>query len=138
MMARKNTNTNNVNAGPLLFLIKPIVLCHFHCHCHCHCCCLSSLEYSLSLHAGYPGRSKGPFKWFQHSTNLRSTKVDRMLGKCWTSSIPFNIFENKGNVVWILSESLSQFKFDSTHFQQAFNNVEKPVQMPLIFGSTKC
>ena len=53
-----------------------------------------------------------------------------MLDKC------FNIFENKGNVVWMLHESLNQLKFDSTHFQQvfnifyAFNNVERPVQTP--------
>ena len=48
-----------------------------------------------------------------------------MLGKCWTNversvqtaSASFNIFENKGSVVWMLSESLKQFKFDSTRFQ---------------------
>ena len=38
-----------------------------------------------------------------------------------TASAPFNIFVNKGNVVWMLNESLNQFKFDSTGFQQAFN-----------------
>ena len=48
-------------------------------------------------------------------------------------STPFNIFKNKGNVEAIWKESLNQFKFDSTHFQQAynifyaFNNVEQPV-----------
>ena len=36
----------------------------------------------------------------------------------WT---PFNIFKNKGNVEAMLNESLNQFKFDSTHLQQAFN-----------------
>ena len=38
-----------------------------------------------------------------------------------TVSKPFNIFKNKGNVESMLNESLNQFKFDSTHFQQAFN-----------------
>ena len=45
-----------------------------------------------------------------------------------TVSTPFNIFKNKGNVEEMLNRSLNQFKFDSTHFQQAFNNVERPVQ----------
>ena len=27
---------------------------------------------------------KGPFERFQLLTNIRSTKVERMLGKCWT------------------------------------------------------
>ena len=59
-----------------------------------------------------------------------------------TVSTPFNIFKNKGNVESTLNESLNQFKFDSTHFEQAFNifyafdNVERPVQTPLTFGST--
>ena len=59
-----------------------------------------------------------------------------------TVSTPCNIFKNKGNVESMLNESLNQFKFDSTHFQQAFNvfyafnNVERPVQTPLTFGST--
>ena len=47
------------------------------------------------------------------------------MGKCWTNversvqtaSTPFNIFENKENDVWMLSESLKQFKFDSRRFQ---------------------
>ena len=38
-------------------------------------------------------------------------------------STPFNIFKNKSNVKSMLNESLNQFKFDSTHFQQAFNNI---------------
>ena len=38
-----------------------------------------------------------------------------------TVSTPFNIIKNKGNVEAMLNESLNQFKFDSTHFQQAFN-----------------
>ena len=37
-----------------------------------------------------------------------------------TVSTPFNIFKNKENVESMLNESLNQFKFDSTHFQQAF------------------
>ena len=55
---------------------------------------------------------------------------------------PFNIFKNKGNVEAMLNESLKQFKFDSTHFQQtfnifyAFNNAERPAQASPIFGST--
>ena len=36
-----------------------------------------------------------------------------------TVSTPFNIFKNKGNVEPMLNESLNQFKFDSTQFQQA-------------------
>ena len=43
-----------------------------------------------------------------------------------TVSTPFNILKNKGNVEAMLNESSNQFKFDSTHFQQAFNNVERP------------
>ena len=39
-----------------------------------------------------------------------------------TVSKPFNIFKtDKGNVEAKLNESLNQSKFDSTHFQQAFN-----------------
>ena len=38
-----------------------------------------------------------------------------------TVSTPFNIFKNKENIEAMLNESLNQFKFDSTHFQQAFN-----------------
>ena len=49
-------------------------------------------------------------------------------------STPFNISKNKGNVESMLNESLNQFKFDLTHFQQAFNNVKRPVQMPPTFG----
>ena len=34
-------------------------------------------------------------------------------------STPFNIFKNKGNIMEaMLNESLTKFKFDSTHFQQ--------------------
>ena len=53
-----------------------------------------------------------------------------------TVSTPFNIFKNKENVESMLNESLNQFKFDSTHFQKAFNNVERPVRTPLTFSST--
>ena len=38
-----------------------------------------------------------------------------------TVSKPFNIFKNKENVESMLNESLNQFKFDSTPFQQAFS-----------------
>ena len=46
----------------------------------------------------------------------------------------------------MLDESLNQFKLDSTltlqtsfqHYFYAFNNVERPVQTPPTFGSTKC
>ena len=62
-----------------------------------------------------------------------------------TASTPINMFKNKGNVETMLNESLNQFKFDSTHFQQTFNNffctfnnVERPVQSPPTVGSTKC
>ena len=59
-----------------------------------------------------------------------------------TVSKPLNIFKDKENVESMLNESLNQFQFDSTHFQQAFNilspfnNVERPGQTPLTFGST--
>ena len=89
--------------------------------------------------------AKGPFNRFQHLTNIRSTKVERMLGKCWNClNRPFNIFENKGKIESMLNESLNRFKLDSTRFQQAFNifyvfnNVGRPVQTHRIFGSTKC
>ena len=49
-------------------------------------------------------------------------------------STPFNIFKNKENVESMLNESLNQFKFDSTHFQQAFKDIERPVQTPPTFG----
>ena len=38
-----------------------------------------------------------------------------------TVSTALDIFKNKENVESMLSESLNQFKFDSTHFQQAFS-----------------
>ena len=53
-----------------------------------------------------------------------------------TVSTPFNILKNKENVESMLNERLNQFKFDSTHFQQAFNNAERPVRTPPAFGST--
>ena len=34
---------------------------------------------------------------------------------------PFNNFRNKGNVELMLNVSLSQVKFDSTRFEQAFD-----------------
>ena len=55
-------------------------------------------------------------------------------------STPFNIFKNKENVEPMLNKSLNQFKFDSTHLQQAFNifyafnSVERAVQTPQTFG----
>ena len=62
-----------------------------------------------------------------------------------TVSMPLNVFKNKGNVEAMLNESLNQFKFDSIYFQQAFNNffytfnnVERPVETPPTFVSTKC
>ena len=36
-------------------------------------------------------------------------------------STPFNVFKNNGNVEAMWNESLNQFKFDSTRFQQALN-----------------
>ena len=58
------------------------------------------------------------------------------------SSIHDALFKNKGNVLLMLNESLNEFKFDSTRFQQAFNtftlnNIKRPVQTPPIFGATK-
>ena len=60
-------------------------------------------------------------------------------------STPFNVFKNKGNVESrMLNESLNQFKFDSTHFQQAFNDFLHFQQCLTTcsnaptFGSTKC
>ena len=84
--------------------------------------------------------------------NIWPTSVQQKLNGCWanvkrsvqTASTPLNVFENKGNVVWMLNESLNQFKFASTRFHQAFNicytfnNFKRPVQTPLTFGSTKC
>ena len=32
-------------------------------------------------------RSKVPFKRFQHLPNIRSTKVEWMLGKCWMNGV---------------------------------------------------
>ena len=68
-----------------------------------------------------------------------------MLGERSVQTLPtqFNIFKNKENVESMLNESLNQFKFDSTRLQQAFNifytfnNVERPVQTPPTFVSTK-
>ena len=63
-----------------------------------------------------------------------------------TVTTQFNIFKSKEYVESMLIESLNHFKLDllntlSTSFQYffyAFNNVERPVQMPPTFGSTKC
>ena len=52
------------------------------------------------------------------------------------ASTPFNIFENKGSVVWMLNESLNRLKL--IWIQHAFNNDGRPVQTPPTFGSTKC
>ena len=51
------------------------------------------------------------------------------------ASVPFNNFENKGNVEVLIQ----QYAFNklSTLFY-AFRNVERPVQTPLTFGPTKC
>ena len=38
-----------------------------------------------------------------------------------TVSTPLNILKNKENAKSMLNESLNQFKFDWTHFQQAFD-----------------
>ena len=81
--------------------------------------------------------------------NICSTKVERffeqMLGKCWMNRV-FKLFQRHSTFSRtkesMLNESLNQFRFDSTHFQQAFNtfyafnNVERPVQTPPTFGST--
>ena len=60
-----------------------------------------------------------------------------------TVSTPFNIFKNKENVESMLNESLNQFKFDSTHFQQSFQHFftlsmldDLSVQTTPTFGST--
>ena len=55
-----------------------------------------------------------------------------------TVSTPFDIFKNKGNVKAMLKASLNQFKFHSTHFQQAFNIVLRFRQCSnaSTFGST--
>ena len=58
-----------------------------------------------------------------------------------TDSTPFNIFESRGNVDSMLNESVNQFQFDSTRFPHIFypfNNVERHVQTPPTFGSTRC
>ena len=46
---------------------------------------------------------------------------ERSVHSVQTVSRPFNIFKNKENVESMLIESLNQFKFDSTRFQQAFD-----------------
>ena len=71
-------------------------------------------------------------------TNIRSANVERMLGKYWTNversvqtaSTPFNIFENRGNVVWMLDESLNDlissqhaFKRPKHLLQQSFERM---------------
>ena len=74
----------------------------------------------------------------QHLFNKSWTDVGQMLDErsVQTVSAPFNIFKNKENVESMFNESFNQFKFDSKHFQQAFNNVERPVKTPPTFGST--
>ena len=39
-----------------------------------------------------------------------------------TVSMPLNILKSKENVESMLNESLNQFKFDSTHFEQSFQH----------------
>ena len=86
--------------------------------------------------------SKGPFKLFQHLPNIRSTEVERVLGKCWMNGV-FKRFQRnspfsrnfKGNVESMLNENLNQFKFDSTRFHQlstfyTFNNVDDLFKRP--------
>ena len=68
------------------------------------------------------------FKACINGFNICPTFVQQKLNGCWTNversvqtaSTPLNIFKKKGNVVWILNESLSQFKFGSTSFQDIF------------------
>ena len=55
---------------------------------------------------------KGPYKLFQHFTNMKMLDERSVQ----TVSTPLNIFESKGNVVWMLNESLNHCKFDSTRF----------------------
>ena len=50
------------------------------------------------------------------------------------ASTPFNIFENKRNVVWMLNESLDRLNL----VQHAFNNVGRPVQTRPELVQTKC
>ena len=86
---------------------------------------------------------KGPFKRFQHLPMIRSTKVERILGICWRNGVfkrlqPNSTFSRKKEMLnrSMLNECSNQFKFDSTHFQQAFNiflrfqRPERPVQTP--------
>ena len=47
--------------------------------------------------------------------------LDKRRDQTVSTLTPFNIFKSKGNVGSMLNESLNRFKFDSTHFQQAFN-----------------
>ena len=43
-----------------------------------------------------------------------------------TVSAPLKIFKNNENLESMLNKSLNQFKFDSAHFQQAFNIFLRP------------
>lgn len=63
----------------------------------------------------------GPFKRNQHLTNIRSTRVERMLVKCWTQKQSrLEGFQTvyKGKVESMLIERLNRFELGSTRFQQ--------------------
>ena len=66
---------------------------------------------------------------FQHLPTIHSTKVEQMLGKCWTNRLNglskrpqrhLSFSRGKENVEAMLNDSLNQLKFDSTRLQQAF------------------
>ena len=78
-------------------------------------------------------------------TNPAVCLIRQKLNECWANVERSTQTAAKEIIVESpLNESLNQFKLDSARFQQAFNiftlslNVERPVQTPLTFGSTKC
>ena len=97
-----------------------------------------SLELVRTHNEGHSPRMPIVLIVAQHSFNKSLTDVGKMLDErsVQTVSMPSNISKNKENLVSMLNEITTQFKFVSKHFQQAFNNVERPVQTPPKFGST--
>jgi len=93
-------------------------------------CGAFKLNTKVERMSGKCWKQKQSFKRFHHSANNEANTEKfnvslRLLYNCWTKCSnglnAINNFENKGNVEPMLNENLNQFKFDSTHFQQAFN-----------------
>ena len=87
------------------------------------CCCKQCYRVAAvdPIHAAFSGLdSLWSDVFLVASFNKSWTDSGQMLDErsVLTVSVPFNIIKNKGNVEAMLNESLNQFKFDSTHFQQ--------------------